>query len=172
MIRTGYLRWEIDVSDDRSAVDPRAREVTFRARPSYRVVRVKNQGHRDASERFVRGEDTYDVVLRNLQKEGSEADVTIPDVGPHVFRYSLADRDGTPRFWMSKLQREVRNSGESQEMAVKLVRVVEDQPGFAMRDAVPINHGTGQRGDAACTGLDEFQVGFRAIERRIVQRHE
>ncbi len=43
MIRTGYLRWEIDVADDRSAVDPRAREVSFRARPSYRVVRVKNQ---------------------------------------------------------------------------------------------------------------------------------
>ena len=32
MIRTGYLRWEIDVDDRKSDVDPRAREVVFRAR--------------------------------------------------------------------------------------------------------------------------------------------
>ncbi len=32
--------------------------------------------------------------------------MTIPDVGPHVFRYSDSDRLQTPRFWMSKLQRE------------------------------------------------------------------
>jgi len=106
MIRTGYLRWEIDVADDRSDVDPRAREVSFLARPSYRTVRVKNQGHRDAAERFVQGEDTYDVVLRNLRREGAETDVTIPDVGPRRFRYSEDDRTRTPRFWMSKLQRE------------------------------------------------------------------
>ncbi len=106
MIRTGYLRWEIDVADDRSAVDPRAREVSFRARPSYRVVRVKHQGHRDAAERFVRGDDTYDVVLRNIQRQGAETDVEIPDVGPRLFRYSDEDRTRTPRFWMSKLQRE------------------------------------------------------------------
>ena len=32
--------------------------------------------------------------------------MTIPDVGPHVFRYSESDRVQTPRFWMAKLQRE------------------------------------------------------------------
>src|SRR5271156_6999698 len=106
MIRTGYLRWEIEVADDRSLVDPRAREVTFLARPSYRIVRVKNQGHREASQRFVNGEDTYDVVLRNLQREGAETDVNVPDVGPYRFRYSDDDRTKTPRFWMTKLQRE------------------------------------------------------------------
>ena len=106
MIRTGYLRWEIEVSDERSLVDPRAREVTFLARPSYRIVRVKNQGHQQAAERFVKGEDTYDVVLRNLQREGTEVDVTVPNVGPSVFRYTEDDRDQTPRFWMTKLQRE------------------------------------------------------------------
>ncbi|WP_435021813.1 hypothetical protein TA3x_002574 [Tundrisphaera sp. TA3] len=106
MIRTGYLRWEIDVADERSAVDPRAREVSFRARPSYRIVRVKNHGHREASERFVRGEDSYDAVIRTLKKEGAETDVTIPDVGPRLFRYSDEDRNQTPRFWMVKLQRE------------------------------------------------------------------
>ena len=30
MIRTGYLRWEIDVDDARCAVDAAAREVVFR----------------------------------------------------------------------------------------------------------------------------------------------
>jgi hypothetical protein len=106
MIRTGYLRWEIEARDDRSAVDPRAREVTFLARPGYRVVRVKNHGHDAAAERFLRGEGTYDAVLRTLHREAAEVDVTIPDVGPRAFRYSEADRVQTPRFWMSKLQRE------------------------------------------------------------------
>jgi hypothetical protein len=106
MIRTGYLRWEIDVTDARSAVDPRAREVIFRARPSYRVVRVKSAGHSEAAERFLQGEATYDAVLRALQRDGGEIDVTIPDVGPRPFRYSESDRAETPRFWMAKLQRE------------------------------------------------------------------
>src|SRR6266536_4917688 len=107
MIRTGYLRWEIEARDGRSALDVRAREVTLLARPGYRVVRVKDQGHDAAAERFMRGEVAYDDVLRALRREGNEVDVTIPDVGPHVFRYSEADRAGMPRLWMSKLQREV-----------------------------------------------------------------
>jgi hypothetical protein len=106
MIRTGYLRWEIEAEDARSAADPRAREVSFRARPGYRTVRVKNTGHQVAAERFLRGEEGYDAVLRTLNRPGSELDVTIPDVGPHVFRYSESDRQQTPRFWMAKLQRE------------------------------------------------------------------
>jgi len=106
MIRTGYLRWEIDVDDVRSTVDPRAREVTFRARPSYRVVRVKSAGHVEAAERFVQGEVTYDEVVRSLRRDGGEVDVVIPDVGPRPFRYSESDRLETPRFWMAKLQRE------------------------------------------------------------------
>ena len=32
--------------------------------------------------------------------------MVIPDVGPHVFRYTESDRVQTPRFWMGKLQRE------------------------------------------------------------------
>ena len=106
MIRTGYLRWEIDVKDARSAVDPKAREVTFRARPSYRIVRVKGAGHTEAAQRFLQGEETYDAVLRTLRREGGETDVVIPDVGPRPFRYSESDRLQTPRFWMAKLQRE------------------------------------------------------------------
>jgi hypothetical protein len=105
MIRTGYLRWEIEADDTRSAVDPRAREVVLRARPSYRVVRVRNDDHA-AAERFLRGEGTYDAVVRTLQREGTEVDVEVPDVGPHVFRYTESDRLETPRFWMGKLQRE------------------------------------------------------------------
>ncbi len=105
MIRTGYLRWEIDVRDERCENDALAREVIFLARPTHRIIRVKNQGHREASERFVRGEESYDTVLRSLKKEGAETDVRIPDVGPRPFRYTQADRDKMPRFWMEKLQR-------------------------------------------------------------------
>jgi hypothetical protein len=106
MIRTGYLRWEIDVADARSAVDPQAREVTFRARPSYRVVRVKSTGHAQAAERFVQGEATYDDLLRTLRRDAAEVDVVVSDVGPRPFRYSESDRSKMPRFWMEKLQRE------------------------------------------------------------------
>jgi hypothetical protein len=107
MIRTGYLRWEIEARDDRSDADPRAREVVLLARPGYRVVRVRNHGADTATERFVRGEEAYDTVLRTLRRQDAEIDVTIPDVGPHVFRYTEADRVETPRFWMEKLHREV-----------------------------------------------------------------
>jgi hypothetical protein len=106
MIRTGYLRWELDVDDHRCAADPTAREVTFRARPSFRVVRVKSSNHSQAAERFLEGDETYDAVLRSIKSDGAEMDVVIPDVGPRPFRYSESDRSQTPRFWMSKLQRE------------------------------------------------------------------
>ncbi len=107
MIRTGYLRWEIEAGDERSPVDPTAREVTLRARPSYRVVRVKAVSQQATAERFLRGEANYDEVLRVRDRPAAEVDVTVPDVGPHVFRYSESDRLKTPRFWMEKLQREV-----------------------------------------------------------------
>ncbi|HEY2155126.1 MAG TPA: hypothetical protein VGH33_05820 [Isosphaeraceae bacterium] len=122
MIRTGYLRWEIEVDDARSAADPAAREVSFLARPSYRVIRIKAPGHQDAAERFVRGEEAYDTVLRTLRREAAEVDVTVPDVGPRVFRYSESDRLETPRFWMSKLQR------EANAFAHDVVRAAADFP--------------------------------------------
>ena len=106
MIRTGYLRWEIEAEDARSVADPSAREVSFRARPSYRRVRVKNVAPQAAAERFVRGEVGYDEVLRQANRPEPEIELTVPDVGPHVFRYSVSDRDKMPRFWMEKLQRE------------------------------------------------------------------
>jgi hypothetical protein len=106
MIRTGYLRWEIEVQDVRSRDDRQAREVIFLARPSYRIVRVKSGGRVDAADRFVRGEATYDAVLRTLQRNGGETDVRVPDVGPRPFRYAEADRARMPRYWMEKLQRE------------------------------------------------------------------
>ncbi len=107
MIRTGYLRWEIEADDRRSASDPTAREVVLRARPSYRTIRLKNVAPQAAAERFVRGEASYHDVIRTANRPASEIDVTVPDVGPHVFRYSSSDRDKMPRFWMEKLQREV-----------------------------------------------------------------
>src|SRR3954454_24139069 len=106
MIRTGYLRWEIEADDVRSPVDALAREVVFLARPTHRVVRVKATAHAEAAERFTRGEETYDAVLRTLTREGCEVELTIPDIGPYLFRYSEADRARMVRYWMEKLQRE------------------------------------------------------------------
>jgi hypothetical protein len=60
----------------------------------------------DAAARFVRGEAAYDSVLRTLERDGGEVDVSIPDVGPRLFRYSESDRGRLPRYWMEKLQRE------------------------------------------------------------------
>lgn len=107
MIRTGYLRWEIEAGDERSAADPAAREVRLTARPTYRRVVVRGQAHREAAGRFSRGEASYRDVERAKARPGAEVELAIPDVGPHVFRYSTEDRDKQPRFWMSKLQREV-----------------------------------------------------------------
>ncbi|MFO0908622.1 MAG: hypothetical protein U0794_09710 [Isosphaeraceae bacterium] len=122
MIRTGYLRWEIEVVDVRSQADRSAREVIFLARPSFRIVRVKGGGQSQAAERFVRGEDTYDTVLRALKRGGGEVDVTIPNVGPRPFRYSESDRAKTPRFWMEKLQR------EANAFAHEVVRIASSFP--------------------------------------------
>ncbi len=106
MIRTGYLRWEIDVDDVRSPADPYSREVVFLARPTHRVVRVRTTNHADAAARFVRGEASYDSVLKTLDDRRGEVDLTIPDVGPRRFRYSESDRTKMFRYWMEKLQRE------------------------------------------------------------------
>jgi len=107
MIRTGYLRWEVEADDARSLADATAREVTLRARPTYRMVRVSGLAPQGAAERFVRGETAYDDVLRSQTRPQPDVELVIPDVGPHVWRYSLSDRDSTPRYWMDKLQREV-----------------------------------------------------------------
>lgn len=154
MIRTGYLRWEIEVSDTRSAVDARAREVNFLARPTYRVVRVKAADHAQATERFVRGEDTYDAVLRSLRQSGGEVDLTVPDVGPRPFRYSETDRTKTPRFWMAKLQR------EASAFAFEVVRVSSSFPHLVI--ASP-----GLR--AGYARLVEWEI-FRVIEGRSTPR--
>jgi hypothetical protein len=107
MIRTGYLRWEIEADDIRSQVDPQAREVVFLARPTHRIVRVKSPGHAEAAEHFARGDATYNEVLQTLSRNGGEVELVIPDVGPHYFRYSESDRARMVRYWMDKLQREV-----------------------------------------------------------------
>jgi hypothetical protein len=79
MIRTGYLRWEIEAADGRSKADRLAHEVVLKARPSYRKVRIKGGDREEAAERFVRGEATY----------------------------ASSDRERNLGFWMAKLQREV-----------------------------------------------------------------
>ncbi len=150
MIRTGYLRWEIDVEDARSVVDTTAREVTFRARPSYRVVRVKSAAHVAAAERFLEGQQTYDAVLRSLRREGAETDVVVPDVGPHLFRYSESDRVQTPRFWIGKLQR------EANAFAHEVVRAAASFPQMVIASAAL---------RAGYARLVEWEI-FRVIEGR------
>jgi hypothetical protein len=190
MIRTGYLRWEIEVDDARSAADPKAREVIFRARPSYRVVRVKNQGHHSAAEKFVRGEEAYDTVLRTLRREAAEVDVTIPDVGPRVFRYSESDRLETPRFWMVKLQREANafahdvvraasefpqlviaspalRAGYARLVEVEIFRVIEGKSTPApTRDDEPM------RLDASAYGAGVPELVAAELVRDVVERQE
>jgi len=122
MIRTGYLRWEIEVEDIRSVQDASAREVVFRARPSFRRVLVKSAQHVEAAERFARGEDTYESVLNARGKNEAETELRIPDVGPRIFRYSEQDRTKMLRYWLDKLQREV--SG----FAHDLIRVASSFP--------------------------------------------
>lgn len=190
MIRTGYLRWEIEVDDARSAVDPKAREVTFLARPSYRVVRVKAAGHQDAAEQFVRGEQAYDAVLRTLRREAAEVDVTIPDVGPRVFRYSESDRRETPRFWMSKLQREANafahdvvraaagfpqlviaspalRAGYARLVEVEIFRVIEGRS-----TAAPTNVDEPMRLDASAYGTGVPELVAAELVRDVVEPKE
>lgn len=129
MIRTGYLRWEIEAVDARSVVDPEAREASFRARPSYRVVRVRNPGQEEAAERFVRGEEGYDALVRRRARPERFLDLTIPDVGPLVFRYAASDRDKNLRYWLAKLQREVSS------FAHEVVRVAAAFPQLVISSA-------------------------------------
>jgi len=119
MIRTGYIRWEIEASDDRSTVDPAAREVRLLARPSYRRIVVRHKTAGNLADRFAQGEISYaeyrealeegeDAAEANRQvKAAPDSSITIDDVGPHVFRYSESDRARMIRFWMDKLHREV-----------------------------------------------------------------
>ena len=129
MIRTGYLRWEIDVGDERSPTDLHSREVVFLARPTHRIVRIKNAAQQDVAERFVRGETGYADVVRTRDRAGTDVDLRVCDVGPYRFRYSEADRAQTPRFWLTKLQREVQTfSHEVVRQAGKFPELVIAEP--------------------------------------------
>lgn len=119
MIRTGYLRWEIEAEDVRSGADPYAREVRITARPTYRNLRIKHKVVGNLADRFAQGEISYAEYQEAIEEGEEQAAVnagrkappdtfvTVDDVGPHVFRYSEADRVKMIRYWMDKLQREV-----------------------------------------------------------------
>ena len=92
-------------------------------------MRVKGRGHTDAADRFVRGEGTYDSVLRTLNRPGAETDVRVPDVGPRPFRYSENDRARLPRYWMEKLQR------EAEAFAHEVVRTAASFPQLVISSA-------------------------------------
>jgi hypothetical protein len=148
MIRTGYLRWEIEADDVRSPIDSLAREVIFLARPTHRIIRVKTTAHADAAQQFVRGDATYDSVLRTLDRQGGEVELVLPDVGPHRFRYSEADRARMVRYWMEKLQR------EASAFAHEVVRAASSFPQLVISSAAL---------RAGYTRLVEGEI-FRVIE--------
>ena len=119
MIRTGYLRWEIEAEDVHSKDDAYAREVRLTARPTFRHLTIKHKIAGDLADRFARGEISYAEYQESIEegedqlpaeqqrKAPPDTQLTIANVGPHVFRYSEADRVKMIRYWMDKLQREV-----------------------------------------------------------------
>lgn len=104
MIRTGYLRWEIDALDQRSQQDRWSNEILLSARPSYRNVRIKWSPLSTAQKNFIHGDGTLAQVLQAQQEEFVHDDIIVPDVGPRCWRYSLSDRDKTPRYWVTKVK--------------------------------------------------------------------
>lgn len=110
MIRTGYLRWEIEAEDRRHAADRLAREVVFRGRPTHRCVRVTAPTWQvaAATENFRDGTGTYEELQQALELPWEEVEFTLPDVGPFVFRYAERDRYEMPGFWISKVRQQAR----------------------------------------------------------------
>ena len=98
MIRTGFLRWEIEASERRSAQDNRSNEVSLTARPTYRTARIKWSPQSTAEQKFAQGAGTYAEVLSATKMGPIHTDVVLPDIGPGIYRYTLEDRDKTPRF--------------------------------------------------------------------------
>jgi len=107
MIRTGYIRWEIEAEDRRSPQDRLAREVELRARPTHRRVVIERGRIEGAAQRFTTGQATYAEVLRASEDRNADVEFELPDVGPHIFRYSASDRERRLAYWMTKLLREV-----------------------------------------------------------------
>ncbi|MCY2935874.1 MAG: hypothetical protein NT172_17110 [Planctomycetota bacterium] len=119
MIRTGYLRWEIDAQDERTKEDAYARQVILTARPTFRHLTIKHKIAGDLADRFARGEISYAEYQESLEegehlteaerarKPPPDTKLTIENVGPHLFRYSEADRVKMIRYWMDKLHREI-----------------------------------------------------------------
>jgi hypothetical protein len=105
MIRVGFLRWEIDASEQRSKQDNLANEITLLARPTYRNVQIKWSLLTTAQQRFVHGDGNFQDVLQAQNADNAHEDIVIPDVGPRTWRYSLSDRDKMPRFWMEKVKK-------------------------------------------------------------------
>lgn len=106
MIRVGYLRFEIEASDKRSKQDTWANEIILKARPTYRNVRIKWNALSTAQKNFIHGDGNFAAIIAAQQSEFQYTDIVIPDVGPREWRYSLTDRDQTPRYWMGKVKKE------------------------------------------------------------------
>lgn len=105
MIRCGYIRWEISARDETVPGDPWSRQVVFSAQPTYRTVRIKWNAQSTAEQAFVQGTATYAEVLQQTTRGVLTDDLSLPDVGPHIWKYSESDRHML-RYWFGKLQRE------------------------------------------------------------------
>lgn len=153
MIRTGYLRWEIEAEDARCKDDAYSREVRFLARPTYRKLIIKHKIAGDLADRFARGEISYAEYQEALE-EGEEhapaprkpppdTHLTIDNVGPHLFKYSESDRVKMIRYWMDKLQREAMSfAHEVVRSAAKHPTLVARTPALRAGYAYMVAHET------------------------------
>lgn len=105
MVRTGYVRWEVEVADRRCPGDPWSGEVSLFARPTYRRTRVRWNGLTAAEHDFVRGRGTHAAMQRRGAAGVAEEIITLPDVGPRVFRYSGDDKEKMYGYWLTKVRR-------------------------------------------------------------------
>lgn len=67
-------------------------------------MRIKWSPLSTAQREFAQGVGNYDAVIAAGQQEFLYEDITIPDVGPREWRYSLSDREKMPRFWINKVK--------------------------------------------------------------------
>ena len=142
----------MEAIDESHPWDLWSRQVRFLARPSFRTVRVKWSPVSTAQQEFVQGQGNYDAVLRAEQVGPICNDITIPDVGPHIFRYTTSDRETMPRYWMEKLGREVN------AFATKVVGVAGDYPQMVISNPIlRMNYAR----------MVEYEI-FRVIEGRVV----
>ena len=106
MIRTGYLRWEIDVEDTRSAVDAWPARWSSAPGPATGPSGSRARGTPTPPSGSCRARGPTTPSSAPSAATAARPTWSSPTSVRCAFRYSESDRAETPRFWMAKLQRE------------------------------------------------------------------